>query len=136
MPEELTFADVDRIELVELTGERQSDIPPQAIRTQLSAARGILEGTDRKYIRAEIQVEGLRDRDDEESIFPVYNGSAAFLVDLRELVEPDHLIELMWPYLRTNLLDHARRLGISRVALPLVFEGEPVRPDTEEDELR
>lgn len=54
----------------------------------------------------------------------IYTGSVAFLVRFKSEIPEDEdrgLVALMWPYLRSALLDHASRIGITSIKLPFVL---------------
>lgn len=123
----LTFAGVSDLFLVGMNGKRFSNVITPKIRIALSLSSAPTED-DPNGARAEASVSAFpasEDATDQDE--PIYEGSVAYYIRLEQLytdLAGHDIVTLVWPYLRSGLVEHAARLGALALQLPINIEAE------------
>lgn len=127
MSSALSFDCIEDLMLVQMSGVR----PTNRVARELSVSAEIegsrAEDNDRHLsIMTQIKVHANAIEDGEEPEL-LYKGAVQYFVRSRESVPPvddDELIELLWPVMRAGLVEHAGRLGLPNLRLPLTVDSE------------
>ncbi|HWK92616.1 MAG TPA: hypothetical protein VNR17_10200 [Luteimicrobium sp.] len=114
---------IDELDLTELSGTR-SVVDVGKKRSMSVEIQGRRFGDDplRVVLRAVLSLENRKTADSEDEDRLLYTSHAEYSVRLlagAEGVDNETLVELVWPYIRTVLLGHARVLGAPELKLPL-----------------
>ncbi|MDQ4491130.1 hypothetical protein RBS60_13080 [Sinomonas sp. ASV486] len=133
---------LDHIEDVQvwgLDGSLKHGWKPRQIRLELQSEVGVDAAENVAMIEVDVVVYGRRDEslDEDAEGTLLYTGSVTALVKPADGVvvadDPDvigQLVAAAWPYLRSPLLEHAQRLGLPRLPIPLsapISEVEPIQ---------
>ena len=123
----LTFAGVSDLFLVGMDGKRFSNVVTPKIQIALSLSSAPAED-DPHGAQAEASVSVFEASEDGTNPDkPSYEGSVSYYVRLEQLytdLEGHDIVTLVWPYLRSGLVEHAARLGALTLQLPINIEAE------------
>ena len=130
MVERLDPADVLDLFIVELSGQKLTSLQTSRARLEMSLSMAPLDGDPHQSrVGVSVQTFGLAEgADDDDASTPLYEGSAAYVIRFVDDGDDDvtldglTVINFVWPYLRSGLIEQAARLGTLRLQLPLEID--------------
>ena len=136
MSERLDPLDVLDLSIVELSGQKLTSLVVPRARLELSLAMSPLDGDPhRSRVAASVRTFALIEgADDNDESTPLYEGSVAYVIQFVDdgpddvALEGAPIVQFVWPYLRTGLIEQASRLASLRLQLPLEIDAATLVP--------
>jgi hypothetical protein len=134
---ELALIDFEDIQVRGLSGDLKRKWRPKKVELSMTTTIGIDSSANRANVQVEVDMFGQNESDDESDKVLTYSGSVTLHViaakgfkfsERKDQDQARRLIELVWPYARTSLVEHAQRLGNTGLRIPLVAMAGDVEP--------
>jgi len=135
MAKALDPADVADLTLVELSGEKLTNVLVPRIRLEISLSMApVDEDPHRSRVSATARTFGVAEgAPEDDTTTPLYEGVVAYVIRFvdngpdDEWVEGPPVVNFVWPYLRAGLIEQASRLGTLPLQLPIEIDATELR---------
>lgn len=134
----LGLLDFEDIQVRGLSGDLKRKWRPKKVELSMTTTIGIDASANRAKVDVDVEMFGRSDSDDESEKVLTYTGSVSLAIIAAKGFkfgegqdQAKSLIEVVWPYARASLVEHAQRLGTTGLRIPLVAMSGDVEPVAE-----